>query len=38
MYRPAMEFQNRNGTNADRVVRVPFITGQNIRLPAMAKA
>ncbi len=38
MYLPAMEFQNRNGRKADRVVSVPFSTGQNMRLPAMAKA
>src|SRR5205823_4375521 len=38
MYLPASEFQNRNGRKADSVVRVPFSTGQNIRLPAMAKA
>ncbi len=35
---PAREFQNRNGRKAESVVRVPFSTGQNMRLPAMAKA
>ena len=35
---PAIEFQNRKGRKAHRVVRVPLTTGQNIRLPAAAKA
>ncbi len=35
---PAIEFQNMNGRKAQSVVRVPFSTGQNMRLPAAAKA
>ncbi len=35
---PAMEFQNMKGRKAQSVVSVPFSTGQNMRLPAAAKA
>lgn len=35
---PAIEFQNMKGTKAQSVVRVPLATGQNMRLPAEAKA
>ncbi len=35
---PLIEFQNMNGRKAQSVVRVPLTTGQNIRLPAAAKA
>ena len=35
---PAIEFQNMKGMKAHSVVRVPLVTGQNIRLPAAAKA
>ena len=35
---PAIEFQKKNGTKAQRVVRVPLSTGQNMRVPAALKA
>ena len=35
---PEIEFQNMKGRKAQSVVSVPLVTGQNIRLPAAAKA